>query len=162
MTDFRALCAELLQAIEDDVIDTNDGQRFQAVVDRARAALAQPEPQGPTDEELQELASGFFTPTEFHFVDFARAALTRWGRPAIEPVSVTERLPGPEDCAPWPDEPDANPWCWAGKEVDGGWEWDQIGMLGVDAKNLGRVLGGGGWTHWLPHHALPVPQQEAG
>jgi hypothetical protein len=96
MTDFRALCAELLQAIEDDVIDTNDGPKFQAVVDRSRTALSQPEPQGPTDEELQELASGFFTPTEFHFVDFARAALARWGRTAIEPVPVAERLPGPK------------------------------------------------------------------
>jgi len=44
-TDFRALCAELLEAVGDDVIDTNDGPRFQAVVDRAHAALAQPEPQ---------------------------------------------------------------------------------------------------------------------
>jgi hypothetical protein len=63
-----------------------DGHTAADVVSRLRewAALAQPEPQGPTDEELQELASGFFTPTEFHFVDFARAALARWGRPAIE------------------------------------------------------------------------------
>jgi hypothetical protein len=90
-------------------------------------------------------------------VQYARAVLARWGHPAIEPVLVTERLPGPEDCAPWPDEPDANPWCWAAKEVDGGWEWAQIGILGVDAKNLGRVLAGGGWTHWLPAHALPLP-----
>jgi len=40
--DWRALCKELLQAIDDDVIDTNDGPRFQAVVDCTRAALATP------------------------------------------------------------------------------------------------------------------------
>lgn len=28
----------------------------------------------------------------------ARAVLARWGRPAIKPVPVSERLPGPEDC----------------------------------------------------------------
>jgi hypothetical protein len=43
MTDWRGLCTELLQAIDDDVLDVADGPRFQAVVDRTRAALAQPE-----------------------------------------------------------------------------------------------------------------------
>jgi len=180
MTDFRALCAELVDELEDWIAygDEADCADAHAVVDRARAALSQPEPQGPTDEELLVWASYYgidyvdiSRPSELdgerapvrsdELCIFARAALARWGRTAIEPVPVAERLPGPEDCAPWPDEPDANPWCWAGKEVDGGWEWAQIGMLGVDAKNLGRVLGGGGWTHWLSHHALPVPQQEA-
>jgi len=136
------------------------------IIKNAQIDLAQPEPQKPTDEEIHQLWQELYIfhdgPTSGEVAEIARAVLARWGCTAIEPVSVTERLPGPEDCAPWPDEPDANPWCWAGKEVDGGWEWDQIGMLGVDAKNLGRVLGGGGWTHWLPHHALPVPQQEAG
>jgi hypothetical protein len=47
-TDFRALCAELVEAVDDDVIDTNDGPRFHAVVDRARTLLSQPEPEGPT------------------------------------------------------------------------------------------------------------------
>jgi hypothetical protein len=175
MTDFRALCAELLCSLEQYPVKP---PRDRDLIDRARTALAQPQPQGPTDEELLELSQWHGvsysmsdgtviypmqegTDMKDEVLSFARAVLTRWGRPAIEPVPVTERLPEPEDCAPWPDEPDANPWCWAGKEVDGGWEWAQIGMLGVDAKNLGRVLGGGGWTHWLPHHALPVPQQEA-
>jgi hypothetical protein len=137
----------------------------------------QPEPQGPTEDEWDALKDRLWGKYEtigyqgerFMYngdfdtaLDVARQELFRWGRPATaaKPVPVAERLPGPEDCAPWPDEPDANPWCWTGKEVDGGWEWNQIGLLGVDAKNLGRVLGGSGWTHWLPHHALPVPQQE--
>ena len=40
---FRAELQTLLAAIEDDVIDTNDGHRFQRAIDRARAALSQPE-----------------------------------------------------------------------------------------------------------------------
>jgi len=78
MTDYRAELQRLLEAIENDVIDTNDGPRFRAAVSRARTALAQlgpevspwpvpgdaeglaevfwgryeqPEPQGPTDEQ---------------------------------------------------------------------------------------------------------------
>jgi hypothetical protein len=43
-TDYRAELQRLLGAVENDVIDTNDGLRFQAAVNRARAALAQPEP----------------------------------------------------------------------------------------------------------------------
>jgi hypothetical protein len=46
MTDYRTELQRLLGAVENDVIDTNDGLRFQAAVNRARAALAQPEPDG--------------------------------------------------------------------------------------------------------------------
>ena len=49
--DFRALCAELVQAIEDDVAEVNDGRRFRSVVVRARAALAQQVAVGPTNGE---------------------------------------------------------------------------------------------------------------
>lgn len=64
-----------------------------------RAALARPEPEGPTDEELVRLArewnSGYES-VELEFIaDFARAVLARWGRsdgPAVpngrEPASV--------------------------------------------------------------------------
>jgi hypothetical protein len=41
--DWRALCAELVKAVDDDVIDTNDGPRFHAVVDRVRTLLSQSE-----------------------------------------------------------------------------------------------------------------------
>jgi hypothetical protein len=47
---FRALCAELLQAIDDDVLDVADGPRFQAAIDRTRAELVKPEPQGEAGE----------------------------------------------------------------------------------------------------------------
>jgi hypothetical protein len=56
--------------------------------------LAQPGPQGPTDEELRDLWSWAACqdqgpwPTQQHC--FARAVLARWGRPAIEPVAPTD------------------------------------------------------------------------
>jgi hypothetical protein len=91
-------------------------------------------------------------------VDNARNILrSRWGRPAVKPVPVSEGMPGPEDCAPWPDEPDCDPWCWAAKDIDGGWEWTQL-SIGHFSSDLGRVYRKRGYTHWLPHHALPVPE----
>jgi hypothetical protein len=63
----------------------DDRRETHALAAEARAALeAQPEPQGPTDEELWDLyqnLGSYFSPTEF-----ARTVLDRWGRPAIEPM----------------------------------------------------------------------------
>ena len=65
-------------------------------------------------------------------------------RPAIKPVPVDERLPGPEDC-------DAEGCCWAIGER-GNWMCVHV---------LGRSWSNTIYTHWLPHHALPVPQNNA-
>ena len=156
-----------------------DLPRIRIALDRWGRSTIQPEPEGPTDEELLKVAAATIDPYESRgialdeyeaetecaveaygseLIAFARAVLARWGRPAVEPVPVSERLPGPEDCAPWPDEPDANHWCWLGKSIDGGWEWSQTSALDIAAVQLERVLAGGGWTHWLPHYALPIPQ----
>jgi hypothetical protein len=109
MTDFRALCAELAKQLEGwQCYASPDGPNAE-VLARARAALAQPKPQGPTDEELDEFAIYWWgSETDERSVSdviecgsmaaYAQAALARWGRPAIEPVPVSERLPGPEDC----------------------------------------------------------------
>ncbi len=101
MTDFRALCDELLEALYYETGATSgDWTMLRA---KAEAALAQPEPQGP--------------------------------------VPVIERLPGPEDC-----------------DVDGRcWWWDDDEDAWVLHTRLIRLQP---WIHWLPHHALPVPQQE--
>lgn len=106
---FRALCSELVDALAEWQLgggppeDTADAD----LISRARAALAQPEPQGPTDEEptdqeIEEWADAAaevpveeldpevhgwrrcFTSEEFR--ETIRAVLARWGRPAIEPV----------------------------------------------------------------------------
>ena len=102
MTDinFRALCEQLMELAE--------GKRYDgsAVIAKARAALAQPEP-APTDEELLELmpetmrdefsyaakvcsdaTGGQVKPGIFRVclnhaaLEYARAALAKWGTPA--------------------------------------------------------------------------------
>jgi hypothetical protein len=148
-TDWRALCAELVNELEEWVAfgDVGEIELAHALIDRARAALAQPEPQGASDEELYDY--WISTSPEFGCADpvgFARAILARWGRPAIEPVPVAERLPGPEDC-------DGEGRCYA---WDGYWWLVRSAVLEEDDTGAGE-----GYTHWLPHHALPVPQQEA-
>jgi hypothetical protein len=145
MTDFRALCEELADSVELLLEMRQCARPMQITEDRlnrARAALTQPEPQGPTDEELWDLYQDLgrdFSPTEF-----ARTVLARWGTPAIEPVPVSERLPGPADC-------DAEGLCW----------WWEPDCEQPEAWCIGLPEYCGSSTHWLPRWALPVPQQEA-
>ena len=109
------------------------------------AALAQPEPQGlePTDDELQKAADALRDKDDtLSLVEYARTVLARYGRPAIEPVPVSERLPKPEECG----HPEGECW-WFDPASDGAWYIDTYQ---------------GNYTHWLPHWALPAPQQEAG
>ena len=94
MTDYRALCAELLAALEIQLDELRFNNRLCL---RARAALdAQPEPVAPTDEEIEEWADDSsevpleemdpdihgwrrcFTAKEFS--ETIRAALAHWGR----------------------------------------------------------------------------------
>ena len=73
--------------------------------------------------------------------------LTRLGRPAVEPVPVSERLPGPEDC-------DAEGRCWLlcrSASMNRTPTWRLVHRRSIlDAP----------YTHWLPHWALPVPRSE--
>lgn len=80
-----------------------------------------------------------------------------------KPVPISERLPRAEDCAPWPDEPDATWWCWLTREDADceAWEWSQVSALEVDRQSLMGFIGGGGWLYWLPYWALPLPASEA-
>ncbi len=159
-TDWRALCAELAGNleryqswyIEDNGYGIDD---LEALLRRADAALAQPEPQGPTKGDISELyrKHGGFNYDGMDEIDFENAvneAIARWGRPAVKPVPVAERLPGPEDC-------DAEGRCWwlTLAVADGGrggystfWELTTF-------KAAARCA-----SHWLPHHALPVPGAE--
>ena len=118
MTNYKQLCAELVHIA--DALDSgtelasNQGQAmdgyaalaaFRDVAHRARAALPEPEPEGPTDEEIMELmpqqmrddlaaaarsmagfdpdnikaASVFRIILNRHSVDHSRAVLARWG-----------------------------------------------------------------------------------
>jgi len=78
----------------------------------------------------------------------ARAVLARWGRPAVEPVPVSERLPGPEDCGISAGGYfRSSCWCWHPPSSLGGIGWWSIEPLEWCE----------GATHWLPAHALPLP-----
>jgi hypothetical protein len=125
--------------------------------------LAQPEPQGPLEHDwLPELrghferilcvarSSGGRTVGNIELADRLLDAVVpvshRWCRPAIKPVPVAERLPGPEDC-------DAEGRCWLCGIVEGDWRL-------MDHSNTGMPQLKYCFSHWLPHHALPVPTNQ--
>jgi len=66
--------------------------------------------------------------------------------PAVEPVPVSERLPGPEDC-------DAKGMCWLCSPEDHCWFWER-----TDSDFIKRY---GAEFLWLPHWAFPVPHEVA-
>jgi hypothetical protein len=74
MTDFRALCTELLCSLEQYPVQP---PRDRNLIDRIRAALAKPEEQRPTDEELVELFNdndwNYISPETF--LNIARSVL---------------------------------------------------------------------------------------
>jgi hypothetical protein len=80
MTDFRALCKELVELLE--VSEEWSGCTPPQALTRARTALAE-DPVGPTDEELWAVGDENFRanyyPTDA--IRFARAVLARWGQP---------------------------------------------------------------------------------
>jgi hypothetical protein len=100
MTDFRALCARMADELDHyRQLLMDDRRATHALATEARALLAQPEPQGPTDEEIYKLAldgnllvdiGDGFSCIIHDEIEFARAILARWGRPAIEPVPKQE------------------------------------------------------------------------
>jgi hypothetical protein len=99
MTDYRALCARMADELDHyRQLLMDDRRATHALATEARAALAQPDPEGPTDEEIEEWADAAtevpleemdpdihgwqrcFTAKEFS--ETIRAALARWGTPA--------------------------------------------------------------------------------
>lgn len=72
--------------------------------------------------------------------------------PAVVPVAVSERLPGTEDC-------DAEGRCWQWTPFEEGTNFPAPGDWGLQ---LGEWLSNVRCqtTHWLPAHALPLPQGE--
>lgn len=82
-TDWKALCARMAAELDHyRQLLMDDRRESHALAAEARAALVQPEPEGPSDEELWELYQG---PGTFSPVEFARAVLARWGRPTPQP-----------------------------------------------------------------------------
>ena len=100
--DYRALCAELAEELVNEYGYCTEWEKglplcesnVSELLTRARALLAQPVAEGPTDEELLRLArewnSGFES-IELHFAaDYARAVLAKWGTPTPFPLPMTE------------------------------------------------------------------------
>jgi len=103
--DYRALCAELLVLAEESISYRAQVNEAVRLIDRARAALAQPEPVAPTDEELLAVAASTIEPYEgsgiavgeyepeyecaveaygSELIAFARAVLERYGNHTSE------------------------------------------------------------------------------
>jgi hypothetical protein len=200
-TDFRALCAELLEALENAIriIYGEDGTKHistaDAVITKADAALAQPEPEGPTEHDIAELAEDIewkqlpqdeATRPSF-LLEFARAVLTRYPRPTIEPVAVSERLPEPGKKviayylnALGNSRTILAEWVPAKTKADDGLTDDDFAEYDEESDeyywpegwyevienwdDYGAVfVNEGEITHWRPlppgpHHALPLPQ----
>lgn len=145
MTDFRALCVELVEAWDSySYADAGDAaDRMAEAVKAARTALAQPVPpaEGEVGDEARRLAKELrdqaddMSPALELFGLMHRAADLLEQRHA-EPVPVSERLPGPEDC------------------LDEGWAWFFNPRTGW--RRATQPVHSG-YTHWLPATALPLP-----
>lgn len=82
MTDFRALVTEMAAELDHyQQLLMDDRRQRHPLADRARAALAEPEAEGPTDEELWELYDemGGVPEDSAWCLNYARAVLARWG-----------------------------------------------------------------------------------
>jgi hypothetical protein len=149
MTDFRALCAELLADYELN--------RFRAeLAAEARAALADGAGVGVTDEELLELSARHgvsYTMSTGEVIypmqegcdmrddvlSFARAVLARYGTHP-RPIPVAWPRPTEADC-------DDLAMCWWYDRHNGAWTRCDYAY----AKNHG-------FRYWLPAAAIPLPE----
>ena len=153
MTDpYRAMCAEIVDALDSGISAARI--RLSPLADRARALLDQPEPKGPTDEELDKL---YFYIDARHVASwrhYARAVLAKWDNSqgildsSPQPVPVSERLPKPEDC-----NGDGEVWAWRrfdSEDMDNGDFWCLAFCEWLEDEDCN-------FTHWLPANAIPTP-----
>jgi hypothetical protein len=188
-SDWRKTCAELIEDVRYLINCIDDGDHDPvALLEcrehlwQTRTALAQPELKVAGDEELEATAraaeiqcmkehggltasttDGIHAQLQGQRLAGLRAVAVRYATPQPAPVPVAERLPGREDCAPWPHRPGAPPWCWCGKQGPemNAWQWRQIG-ISCFTGDLMKTLFLMGYTHWARWDALPVPGAEVG
>ena len=156
-TDWKSLCAELVEKVGFITWGSGTPEDLKELLNRARAALAD----GPAVPEGREPASVTGQPTRRQLMMlademgmasigdaalYARAVLTRWGNPAPQPVPVSERLPEPEDC-------DVEGRCWMLGKVERDWR-----LINPEKSGLPHLRYC--FSHWLPFHALPLPELE--
>jgi hypothetical protein len=157
-TDWRRTCAELIEdvcylidCVDHDCCDPVALMECREHLSQTRTALAQPEPEGPTERiasiatAVRECAFGWEPTARLignvcaeDVADLCGAILTRYARPTTEPVPVAER---PWEREGWRD-PDGECW-WCPPDGPPYWQMANPAMVY------------GGWL--LPHHALPLP-----
>ena len=153
-TDFRALCAELLQGLDENRHpEVRYPGHLRLVMDRARTALAEGDGVGPTDEELETLVIAIqalvpIVDDGTHLLeavdkgrDILRRALHNYGTTHPRPIPVAERLPTAADC-------DAEGRCWGWDRYAQTW---RLAKPSVMANNWGLFS-------WLPAAAIPLPE----
>ena len=80
MIDLRNLCARMADELDHyRQLLMDDRSEVHALATEARAALAEPEPEGPTVMEIIELADEIEA-AGLGQVDLVRTALARWGK----------------------------------------------------------------------------------
>lgn len=168
---FRALCAEMLDKLSSlyrDIVDSGVGyvdDEGRDLMDRSRAALAEPvaEPPAVAEEEVAELVAWLKENAEDErqmsrgdnpaSLKLDRAAeLLERAMPV--PVSVVERMPGPEDC-----DPEGQ--CWT-TDYDPSLVYSPVWkMTELPRQELGQDFSNAYFwrnvTYWLPADALPLP-----
>ncbi len=123
-----------------------------------RYATPQPEPEGVTDEEIeQEAIANADTDDEYRaFKSGAFFVQERISRPTIKPVPVSEPVPGREDCN---DEGEV--WVEEGgikEQYFDEYEWIPHAWVLREYSTSDELRR----AHWYPHNALPVPGAEVG
>lgn len=117
---------------------------------------------GPTKAELKQFfddQSGFINDeqvmwwSDFHSA--ARAVLTRYGHQRPTPIPLAERQPTEAD-----GDKEGECWWWHPdhKEDDFGDGWMLLSPKWADGSHDSD--GSPIHTHWLPHWALPVPEEQ--
>jgi hypothetical protein len=185
MTDYKALCARMADELDHyRQLLMDDRRETHALATEARAALAQPEPEGPSDEELdlvviaiQALIPPQPDATTHHLSavdrgrEILRQRLARWGRPTppvvmpvlskdtqvIEPPETTLLVPYFSRPVPVRERLPGPEDCDAEGRC-----WIYMPDIGtapswrlVDPRDIGPYH-----THWLPAHALPAPAND--
>lgn len=148
-TDFRALCAELHAAFNTYAVD----EVHHALLERARAELAKPEPEGPTLAELDDLCAEH----GFHYEDgdslkclllIIADALARWGTPNL--AETRKSLVEPADA----EAADLVKWLWDAAEQAAAADWLD------DAQHLNRAAAL--LSHLSPPQPIPVKERLPG
>ena len=155
MTDFRALCADLAQQLDDALdftVSSETRRHMKSLVARARAELAESEPPAKRDVTDEDLDAMWNTEAEYFALysearRFARAVLARFGGSPV-PVPASEH---PDERQGWCDSDGR---CWWGRHADSTSNADWFYATWAETivfceHSMPQVS--------LPHDALPLP-----